>query len=133
MSKRYYISPIVGDGTEENPYRAKISDHGEPWVGVIPTDPVTGVPVNTWALVRVSAVNHTDILKDLSVDALPDVSLDLKTSAIGNKERGGAQDTLTKHGISSVTIGQADSYREFVDGIGRELDPTFTTNNFDVQ
>ena len=133
MSKRYYISPIVGDGTEENPYRAKISDHGVPWVGVIPTDPVTGVPTNTWALTRVSTANHVAILKDKAVDALPDVSLDLKVSAIGNKERQSAQAILDKHGIGSISVGRSDSYRELIDGIGKALDSTFTSNNFDVQ
>jgi len=73
------------------------------------------------------------VLKDKTMDALPDVSLDLKVSAIGNKERQRAQSVLDKHGISFVSVGQSDSYRELIDGIGKALDSTFTSNNFDVQ
>jgi len=130
MAKRYYISPIVGDGSETNPYRAKVSDHGKPWVGSIPTD-ATGKPTKDWALVLVDTVNHNTIVKDRTIDNLPDVSLDVKMSAIGSAEKGKMASALAGRGISDAT-NSSDSYRTLLNGIGRQLDPDFTVDNFDV-
>jgi len=131
MAKRYYISPIIGDGTETNPYRAKVSDHGKPWVGVIPTDE-TGKPIKDWALVLVDTANHKPIVDDNAIDALPDVSLDVKLSAIGSSERGKMASALAGRGISDNT-NSSDSYRVLVNGIGKQLDALFTVDNFDIR
>lgn len=62
--KRYYLSPIIGSGSEADPYRPKVADFGVSWAGVIPSDPVTGQPLRPWCLVQVEAPDHAALLAD---------------------------------------------------------------------
>lgn len=130
--KRYYISPIIGDGTEFNPFRPKIADYGVAWVGSIPSDPNTGQPLFNWTLVMVNAVNHGTVLADNAIDALPDFPLDGKVSAINTATKNAMLTKLEARGIDTAFIGNADGYRDVIRGIGQKLEPTFSENNFDV-
>lgn len=130
--KRYYISPIIGTGDETDPFRPKIADYGVPWVGSIPSDPITGRPVHSWTLVRVNAQNHGAILADQTIDALPDFPLDGKVSAINTATKNAMLSELQARGIDTAFISNADGYRDVIRGIGQKLEPTFSENNFDV-
>lgn len=130
--KRYYLSNIVGTGDDMDPYRPKVADHGVSWVGVIPSDPVTGKPVSTWALVLVEAINHAALLADGAIDALPVFPLDGKVSAIQTATKNAMVSDLQARGIDTAFIGNADGYRDVIRGIGRTLEPAFDENHFDV-
>lgn len=130
--KRYYLSDIIGDGTEENPFRPAVADLGVAWSGSIPTDPDTGKPLKTWALVIVSAANHAALRADNRIAALPDFPLDGKVSAINTTTKNGMLNALTKRGIDTSFVGNADGYRDVIRGVGRAADPVFDENNFDV-
>lgn len=132
MSKKYYISPIVGDGSEMNPYRAKISDYGKSWTGTIPSDPVTGIPLFDWALCIVSSVDHGLIVADRTIDRLPEVSLDIKVSAIGPAAKSRLDTAISARGIDSQVASPSNSYRDVINGIGRHLSPGFDVDSFDV-
>lgn len=129
--KRYYISPIIGDGTEFNPYRAKIADYGVATVSVIASDP-TGKPLLSYALALVSATNHGRILADAAIDALPDFPLDGKVSAINTATKNAMIAKLQARGIDTSFIGNADGYRDVIRGIGQAIEPAFNENNFDL-
>ena len=64
---RYYVCDIIGDGTEANPYRPTIADHGDFSVAALPSMP-DGSPATIWALakspvvVNVSGVRQIPIL-----------------------------------------------------------------------
>lgn len=130
--KRYYISPIIGDGSIDNPYRPKVADYGVPWAGLIPTDQ-DGKPVAVWALVLVSAANHAKLLADKDIHGLPDFPLDGKVSAIQNATKNVMKARLAARGIDTAFIDGTDGYREVVRGIGRKLQADFDENNFDVE
>lgn len=130
--KRYYISPIVGDGSEENSFRPKIADYGVNWVGSIPSDQNTGLPLFNWTLVLVEAQNHGALIADGAIDPLPDFPLDGKVSAIHAATKNAMIAKLQAHGIDTAFIGGTDGYREVIRGIGRQLEPAFDENNFDV-
>lgn len=130
--KRYYISPIAGDGTEFNPYRPKIADYGVSWVGSIPSDPITGKPLASWVLVLVSANNHGAIISDPAIDSLPDFPLDGKVSAIQTATKNTMISRLQARGIDTAFIGSADGYRDVIRGIGQKYEPAFDENSFDV-
>lgn len=132
MSKRYYISPIVGDGTEENSFRPKVADYPVKWVGIIPSDPVTGLPLFAWTLVLVEAQNHGQLISDGAIDPMPEFPLDGKVSAIHNATKNDMLARLQARGIDTTFIGNADGYRDVIRGVGRHLEPTFDENNFDV-
>ena len=130
--KRYYLSPIIGDGTEFDPFRPKVADHGVAWVGSIPSDPNTGHPLFGWTLVLVDAVNHGKILADQTIDALPDFPLYGKVSAINTATKNAMLGKLQARGIDTAFVGNADGYRDVIRGIGQKLEATFSENNFDV-
>lgn len=131
MAKRYYISPIIGDGSENNPYRPKVADHGVAWSGAIPSGP-DGKPTSSWALVIVAAKNHAAIIADKDIDDLPEFPLDGKVSAIQTQTKNAMKSKMEKRGISTAFVDGTDGYREVIRGIGRQLEPTFDENNFDV-
>lgn len=132
--KRYYISPVIEVPSAEfgTEYRTKIADYGVPSVAVIPSDPVTGKPLATWALVLVSTNNHGAILADATIDALPDFPLDGKVSAIQTATKNAMISKLQARGIDTAFIGSADGYRDVIRGIGQKFEPAFNENNFDV-
>lgn len=130
--RRYYISTIIGDGSEFDSFRPKIADYGVSWVGIIPSDPTTGQPLFPWTLVLVEAINHAAILADKAIDALPDFSLDGKVSAINTGTKNNMISALQARGIDTAFIGRSDGYRDVIRGIGKVLDPNFNTNQFDV-
>lgn len=130
--KRYYISPIVGDGSIENPYRPKVADHGVSWSGVIPTDSA-GKPTQSWTLVVVNAKNHSKILADKTIDDLPDFPLDGKVGSIQNATKNKMKNAMAARGINTYIADNADGYREVIRGIGRVLQVDFDENAFDVE
>lgn len=130
--KRYYISPIVGTGAEDDPYRPKVADYGVSWVGVIPSNPDTGRPVYPWCLALVEAINHASLLADRDIKPLPDFPLDGKVSAINKATRNRMSADLQGQGIDTSFIGSADGYRDVIRGIGRSLAASFDENGFDV-
>lgn len=129
--KRYYISDIIGDGTEDNPYRAKIADEGVAHASIIPSDPETGRPLNTWALSIVAAQNH-DKFKfkgKAGIDQLPDSPMDGKVSAI--QGRGQMDDAFSRRGIPSLP-GNVDGFRDVIRHVGRQLSVGFNENKLDI-
>lgn len=130
--KRYYISPIIGDGSIDNPYRPKVADHGVAWSGIIQTD-VEGKPLHPWALIVVSANNHASLLADKNIDALPDFPLDGKVGSIKTSTKTKMKNVMAARGIATSIAENADGYRDVIRGIGRVLQADFDENSFDVE
>ena len=132
MSKRYYLSDIIGTGDEFDPYRPAIADHGVAWVGTIESDPQTGAPLYANTLVLVETDNHAKLRADNRIDALPDFVLDGKMTAINTAARNGMLKALTRRGFVTSAINNADGYRDALQQIGRQRSPSFNIDAFDV-
>jgi hypothetical protein len=130
--KAYYVSKIIGTGTEDDPYRPKVADHGVSWAGSILSRP-DGKPLHPDCLVVVEAVNHAPLRADPDIDAMPDASLDLKVSSINTATKNGMINKLRKRGFATQFIDSTDGYRDVIHGIGRQRDPDFDVANFDVE
>ena len=128
--KRYYISPIVGAGTEADPFRPKVADYGVSWAGVIKSDQSTGRPRLPWCLVVVEADSHAAILADADIQALPALPLDGKVAALGAAVRNRLASDLQSRGIDPAALTSADGYRDVIRGIGRVLEANFDENRF---
>ena len=129
--KRYYISPIIGDGTSTNPFRAKVSDYDVNATAVIPTGP-DGRPLFAWCLAKVAAIDHALLLADTTLEPLPDFPLDAKMTAMHGPTKDRMQQGLGRFSIS-VDVGRADGFRDVVRGVGRQLDADFHEDSFDVK
>ncbi len=130
--KRYYISKIIGDGTEGNSYRVKIADSGKNYVAVIANDPVTGAPTRQWALVLVAAADHTDLLADTDNNAFPDITLDAIISTIPLATRNAVKNFLLSRGIDISDLKNSDPFRLIIRRVGKFIHNAFDENNFDV-
>lgn len=132
--KRYYLSPIISGPDEFGSitYQAKLNTlPGLNVVCEIPTGP-DGIPTQTWALCLASGPNHTAALADREIDALPDVSLDVKVGAIQNATKTRMKNALTARGLPGSIVDNADGYRDVIRAIGRFLNLNFDENHFDV-
>lgn len=137
MTKRFYVTKIRGDGTEDNPYRPAVADHGVNWSGSIVTDndessPNYGKPLYADCLVVVATDKHAKLKADPDIDALPDYPLDGKVSSINTATKNGMIAALKKRGFSTADVSSTDGFRDLVQSIGRQRDPAFDVDNFDV-
>lgn len=132
MSKRYYISNLVGTGDETDPFRPKIADYGVSWAGSIPSDPITGRPLHPDCMVIVATPNHGRLMADAAIDAMPDFPLDGKLSAITNTTKTAMFNALTRRGFDTSGLTNTDGYKEVLQKIGLQRSPVFNIDNFDV-
>lgn len=72
MPRRFFLVPIIGEGTEDNPYRPPVADMAEymDWSCQIENDPVTGVPLQSKCVVGVDS----DDFSALEAAGYPDVT-----------------------------------------------------------
>lgn len=115
MPGRVYISPIVGDGSEQNPYTAQVCNvqynvRCRNAIGSQLTGPTRGHPLLNWSLTYVDTLNPVTGLQDWSAyDALNDpfivlLSNDLQATVPSNvKTRVRQAGALTDQELASVT------------------------------
>lgn len=137
MSKRFYVSKIRGDGSEDNPFRPAVADYGVNWTGSIVTDddensPTYGKPLYDTCLVIVATSNHARLRLDPDIDSLPEFPLDGKVSSINTVTKNAMIAALRRRGFITADVGNTDGFRELVQSIGRQRDPKFNVDNFDV-
>lgn len=130
MPKRWYISPIVGTGADDDPYRAKVGSAAQikGHSAVIPTD-VQGAPLFNFALVIVNADDHSLLIADSDNDVFPNRTLgDSLTSA----ERTLIKAVLNRRGLPFKWVDNVATFGELLRTIGRYLDTNFRENKLDV-
>src|SRR5512143_3876710 len=108
--KRYYLCKILGDGTENNPFRPAVAAHKCNWTAAIPTGE-DGKPLFPNCLALVAAVDHADILADKDCDGLPDYPLDAKMSAMHGPTKTALIAQANARGVA-INPDAADGYRE---------------------
>ena len=131
--KRHYISPIVGTGSEADPYRPKIADYGVTWSGVIASDPITGRPARAWSLVAVESEDHTNLLLDSEIDALPNIALDTLVSTLPRTVRDRLKSRLDALGVDTTGLSIDDPIRRWLRVIGRHLEPSFVETRLGIR
>lgn len=131
--KRYYICPLVKitEPGESKDYNApKVHQHSLDgvrlsFVAEIPTNNQTGQPLFNWCLVCVEATDHTALLADPEMEALPDAT-DLNSSVNVSVE---LQERLSNRGID---VSLATTLREVVRASGQRLSSNFHEDKFRV-
>ena len=130
MTKRYYISDIIGTGDSFDPYRAAVADLNVNWVGSIESGP-DGRPVHPDCLVLVDTVDHTALRSDPRIDSLPDFPLDGKVSAINSAIKTAMDSVLARRGFVLAT-NSSDGYRDVIQSVGLQRSASFNIDKFDV-
>lgn len=128
--RRYYLSPVVGDGSLSNPYRAQIADEPETSVAAVISTDANGQPTSAWALCLVAAQSHGQLARDNRFGPLPDMLFDARMSALSGSAKAALDAALLKFGVAATV--QNEGYREFVRSLGRLVDPAFDENALGV-
>lgn len=131
MSKRYYISAIIGAGDSLDPFRPAVADLGVAWVGAIESGP-DGRPLYADCIVMVNTVDHAALRSDPRIDPLPDFPLDGKLSAINSGVKTAMDNMLTRRGFNVTGINSSDGYRDVLQKIGQQRSAAFDIDKFDV-
>ena len=58
---RYYLCPVIGRGTENEPFRAKVADANVKRVSAVIKSNSDGKPTFPWTIVRVDATNFSEV------------------------------------------------------------------------
>ena len=131
MAKRYYISKIVGDGSEESPYRPRVADYKVSWAGMVPSN-ADGTPKYGFAFVIVSTVDHQILLDDPLIKGMPELSLDAQISTLSKAVRDKMLAYFDQEGIDRTGLNLQSTMRDVLRRVGQHLAPTFNENKFDV-
>ena len=135
MARRFYLSQIIGDGSDDNPYRPAVARPNVNYSAVYPPqDPETGAYTRPFCLVVVEAVNHATLIADGRNDVLPDFPPDGKVSALAQARRTALQAALTARGLTAHVgnIDGYDGYRHVLNRIGQYLQAGFDLDAIDV-
>lgn len=131
MSKRYYLSDLIGAGDHLDPIRPAVADLGVNWVGAIESGP-DGRPLYADCIVMVNTPNHAVLRSDPRIDSLPDFPLDGKLSSINAPTKSAMDAALTRRGFNLTGINSSDGYRDVLQKIGKQRSAAFDIDKFDV-
>lgn len=129
--RRYYISPIVGDGSDLNPFRPKVANYGVAWVACIASG-LNGGPKHNWALVLVNAIDHTPLIDDPDIRAIPQAALDNTLATLSTQQRQFLRSIIDGLGLDTSQITAQTTLRQVLRYLGRTLDANFSESRFDV-
>ncbi|MGB0971911.1 MAG: hypothetical protein ACPGVG_13265 [Mycobacterium sp.] len=144
MSKQYYVCDIIpGPGTTpENGNRPAIADVIDPAQGgmagfnysvQMPPDDADGNPTKDWCLVIVSGRNHALLRNVPGVDRMFAPELDrIRLDAIKTSDKNRAMGALNGRGINTGRFRNDDAVVDVMDRVGKDLEPTFDVEAFDV-
>ncbi len=124
MTKRYYLTQIIGTGTDAIPYRAAVGDAGMSHAVMIPSLP-NGSPRATWGLAVVAGADHAGALARPDTDALPPIALDTSLSTLSPQERKRVGDALVRWGVSVPADWAAGTLGALILAIGQSIEPAF--------
>jgi hypothetical protein len=131
---RFMLSPIVGNGTVLNQYRAAVADVQVNVSAVIPTHTSgenLGHPKFRFALCLVATTSISAIQGVTNSYVFPDYNLDGRMDGMEAEVRTGMLQSVQAYDIDGnglhfdATHNDADSYRSVIAKIGKQLEPIF--------
>jgi hypothetical protein len=140
--RRYVISPVIGAGTVQDPYRVSVQDvEGANSVAVVPvhtSGPNEGEPKYTAALGLVAAVNITPILNVTNVYVFPDYPLDAQLSGMESGARAAMVQSVEAYDLDGQGLhfdadhADEDSLRALLIQLGQQIEPAFNLDAMGV-
>jgi hypothetical protein len=126
LVRRWYLAPIVGSGTEGDPYRVEILGHS----GGGPIESgQDGKPLHKMTVALVSAVDHDDLLGASRIIPLVNLAdLDLDVDVLECEQR----DWL-RAGAATVNVACSGRARDVLRAIGQKFQSGFDESNFWVR
>ena len=137
MAKRYYLSPVVGDGTMGNHYRPALEDLVNGEEGAAGSWEIAGsedgTPKHQWALCVIDAQDHVRLRARHGVDALPDITLDATLNTLNSGQRTALLARLGVLGVDTSGITASSTFIDLLDRTGKHLNGNFNPLRFDAK
>ena len=140
------ICPVIGTGTDTVPFRGVVGDvsltHSNCLVPSHPLGhPQQGQPKFRFAFCIVGTANLVGVLQVMNSFAFPDYPLDGRLDGMEAVTRAGMVQSLQAFDLDGaglhLDVGShnvdANAYRQFLQAIGGQFEPTFSINTFDAQ
>jgi hypothetical protein len=138
---RYCISPITGDGTEENPFRPTVSGPNVNTSAIIPTHtsgPTIGQPKYGFAFCAVATTNVASVAAVTNVYVFPDYNLDGRMDGMENGARTAFEQSVEAYNLDGNGLHfdaanvDLESFRTVINRIVQQIEPAFDLNNINV-
>lgn len=127
---RFYLTPIVGSGTETDPYRAKAE--GFAHVCLVPTNPETGIPLFNWGLMVVRGDDLTTLDADSELEGFP-INLNSTIGDLSTAARNRIRNKLQTLGFDTTQFTNATTIRAVLTVVGERLFPGFDISKLNAQ
>lgn len=126
MSERYYLSDVeLVESEDFDEYLPVAARHTQNFVCELSED-------NTQALVLVSTANHSGLLGDDRIDALPGVTVDVRLDTLHSSTLVKMDADLASRGFGGATAADRGRYRTVIMAAGLTHNPNFDERNFKV-
>jgi hypothetical protein len=139
VAKRFAISPIIGTGSDTNPFRPAVADVPQTNTnGVIPSKP-DGTPKYRFALCVVGTLNLPAVLAVSNAYVFPDYPLDATLAGMDADKRAGMVQSVHAYDLDGAGLhltcpnADGDSYRDAILSLIQQMEPAFASlNTFDT-
>jgi hypothetical protein len=145
MAKRFTLSPVIGTGSHPDPFRAAVDDVPlTQTASVIPTHPVghpqQGQPKFNFTFSVVGTASLAGLLAIPNAYVFPDYGLDGRLDGMESGARSGMVQSAEAYDLDGAGLHLAlqaanqdsASYRDFLQALGIQFEPSFNINTFDV-
>jgi hypothetical protein len=123
LVRRWYLAPIIGSGTEADPYM--VETLGQGGSGPIESG-ADGRPCHERTVVLISSSDHSQLLADPRIQAICDLSdLDSEVGDVGQEKFGWIEAASAAHGVRDIGV-----VRDVLRQIGERYQENFDEANF---
>lgn len=140
---RYMISPIIGDGSEESPFRASVSDvPNVNTAAIIPTHTSgenIGKPKYGFAFCVVATSSVATIAAVTNAYVFPDYNLDGQMQGMESAARVAFKQSVEAYDLDGNGFNfdaanvDLESWRTVINRVVQQIEPAFNLNNMNVQ
>jgi len=145
MAKRFTLSPVLGSGTGSDSFRSAMDDvpqtNARSLIPGFPMgDPQAGHPKYHFAFSVIGTANLSGTLAVSNAFVFPDYPLDGRLDGMEAATRDAMVQNAEAYDLNGAGLhltltalnDDANSYRQFLQGLGAQFEPTFNINTFDV-
>lgn len=128
-TQRYYLSPVIGTGSEEDSLRPLLNDLMKPngdkpfetWAAIYGPIDSTGQLLIRWSFVTVFSFNHNFLLHQDELGALPDLPLTTPLADFSRHQLSMLEEVLLQFDLDTSILTTATTYEDVIYFIGQTL------------
>lgn len=124
---RYYISDLIGNGSDEDSFRSLAGEYSLHVSGNVPVSLSTGMPTQDWMLVTVYDLDQSALVSVVGVDPLPTCPLETLMTDMTAADMAMIDTAMAAHNIVKPHMALALTYGDALAVIGEIKHTAVTT------